>query len=451
MLPLQTKNKGYSFERLVMREILAACDNDTPVDRKTIVRQATEKYIQKTGNPPSNPGGYFRCLGLVLPVLRRYNPFGFGQWFQSTGLNRYLSQISGPLPDRYRITFDAILNAESQKTLLTVPDLFYEQITRVIRGTPDSLTVSDLQAARQSKATFFNVIAELDAWGGKQWHLLRSLVPIPDVAATIYKPTFRMIKRPIKDKDTATQTVAMVWLGSKRRQVKDIMSRMKIPNGGTLIEPFAGSAAISLMLKAARPDVRLWINDANNGLCAFHKTLRDNPDFMIRKLYTDLPSEKRWQEHKERVSYETGERLAWSFFYVVYYSFAQRGNNFGISSCKKELQEKKFRNSHRLLQGAKITNKDFREVMRAKGFLYLDPPYYSDENCLYHPFNDQDHFDLYNALNKRDNWLLSYHNHQTLRLYEQGQCQVESVRVRRSAGVNGTRNDSEVLISPRIP
>lgn len=146
--------KTYSFERMVMQEILAACDNGTPVDRKTIIRQASKKYIRKSGKKPSNPGGYFRNLWHVLTTLRRYNPFGFERWFQSTGLNRYLAEYSGTC-DYLQITFDAILNAKTQKDLLTNPDLFFEQVTRKIRGNPGPFSLSDLQTARQSKLIFF--------------------------------------------------------------------------------------------------------------------------------------------------------------------------------------------------------------------------------------------------------------------------------------------------------
>ena len=64
------------------------------------------------------------------------------------------------------------------------------------------------------------------------------------------------------------------YQGSKRSICEHILSR--IPAGtGLLVEPFCGSAAVSLAAAARRRAKRFWLNDANAPLIALRHTIGD--------------------------------------------------------------------------------------------------------------------------------------------------------------------------------
>ncbi len=65
------------------------------------------------------------------------------------------------------------------------------------------------------------------------------------------------------------------WAGSKYRILEEILKRL--PKGSRLVEPFAGSA--SLTLNSEYPNY--LINDANNDLITFYKTIKTNVDDFI--------------------------------------------------------------------------------------------------------------------------------------------------------------------------
>jgi DNA adenine methylase len=49
-------------------------------------------------------------------------------------------------------------------------------------------------------------------------------------------------------------------------------------------EPMVGGGSISLVLKQLFPNIKIKINDLNYDLICFWKTLRDNPDKLIREI-----------------------------------------------------------------------------------------------------------------------------------------------------------------------
>jgi Site-specific DNA methylase len=56
------------------------------------------------------------------------------------------------------------------------------------------------------------------------------------------------------------------------------------PNIKEFREPMVGGGFVSLVLKQTLPHVRVWINDLSYDLVCFWKTLRDNPDELIKEL-----------------------------------------------------------------------------------------------------------------------------------------------------------------------
>ena len=66
------------------------------------------------------------------------------------------------------------------------------------------------------------------------------------------------------------------YQGSKRPFCEHILSR--IPAGtGLLVEPFCGSAAVSLAVAARRRAERFWLNDVNAPLIALWREILEHP------------------------------------------------------------------------------------------------------------------------------------------------------------------------------
>jgi len=71
--------------------------------------------------------------------------------------------------------------------------------------------------------------------------------------------------------------------GGKSRAAQKIVSLIP-PSIKEFREPMVGGGSVSLALKQTLPHVKVWINDLNYDLICFWKTLRDNPDELIKEL-----------------------------------------------------------------------------------------------------------------------------------------------------------------------
>jgi site-specific DNA-adenine methylase len=200
------------------------------------------------------------------------------------------------------------------------------------------------------------------------------------------------------------------------------------------------------------------MNDGYKPLWAFHTTVRDNPDYLISQIAKDQPDKERWKEYRNQIRADKAgstEELAWKFYYKMVYSFGQLGQVYAPKfHCRDSLKIEKFNNASRLLQGVRITNQDFREVVAlAKGKIYLDPPYFSDleKTTSYYgcKFDMVDHDDLVELLEIKDNWLLSYDNHPESRK-RYSKYKMIKLNVKRSMGQNGeARGTDELFIMPK--
>ena len=380
----------FGYGASVYRATAEAVLDANEYDRKAIVADAL------TRKPGSKPGEHYRDLAVALKIVRlRVGPELFAPLQQRLGA--YIDQQEDDRDSRRWVSMYA----------LTDPALFQwwgtrEWAARVccrIYGYARQVADLDhveMQAARQPAYTFLALLAVLDERDLPGWREVRAALVLPERQKQTVRDgtTRRGMIRP------QAKCVALQYPGNKRALARPVMKMLDLPQGATLVEPFCGTAAVSLTVKAHRPDVKIRLNDKKRAVVAFHKTLRDDPDFMIERLHNDKPDREKHERYRQAVLADEGDEkaLGWMLYYLTMYSFRGFGIVFSTSTAGTLAnREESLRRNSRLLQGATITHGDFREVMRRvkRGqYIYLDPPYRGTEVKLYAPFTNKDREDL---------------------------------------------------------
>jgi DNA adenine methylase len=219
------------------------------------------------------------------------------------------------------------------------------------------------------------------------------------------------------------------YQGSKRTLARQILQFL--PNSiDRLVEPFAGTAAISIATAAEERCHRFWLNDLNQPLIELLKLVIEHPQ-QIAETYTHL-----WNEqHSDSIShyFEIREKFNQTrdpqlFLYLlgrcvkgsVRYN-AQGLFNQSPDKRRKGTQpatmSKNIAGISSLLKGkCNFTCLDYREVLkqvRPSDLIYLDPPYQGVCNHrdprYFAGINFDDFVVAIEDLNKRDiRFLISY-------------------------------------------
>lgn len=181
------------------------------------------------------------------------------------------------------------------------------------------------------------------------------------------------------------------WAGGKSRLVDQIAAAFDGPCTGRWIEPFLGSAAVFLHLKARGLVGDAVLGDANDKLVAVHVAVRDDVEGVLDAI-TELPTED-WREryYEVREAYNAGPhagpahaaRFLWlnRAGYNGLYRENRRGEfnvPCGAYAALRLPDPEHFREVSRLLQGTEIRTAGFAELLRAAGEgdqVYCDPPY----------------------------------------------------------------------------
>lgn len=178
--------------------------------------------------------------------------------------------------------------------------------------------------------------------------------------------------------------------GGKHTQLDSIRKALPV-NFKSIIEPFAGSAALSMALLAdgGRDIENVWLNDCDIGLMAFWKTLRDERvkllnDIMAFRYEHGLGSKELYQQALAVLNDEQASDYKRGLMFYVHNRLAVTmrvgQNNYAHPlASKKGLRLDYFEwlpDFGRLLNGAKITCGDYRNVQGEDGALmFCDPPY----------------------------------------------------------------------------
>ncbi len=170
-------------------------------------------------------------------------------------------------------------------------------------------------------------------------------------------------------------------------------------------EPFVGGGALFNYVRQHAPCQRYWINDIDPKVATYHRVLRDDADLFIDRMLDTFDEHgggtralfdlwREWRHSDDPLD------IAVSTFLRGSIVRGSEGMGFGFAKTRvaegKALTHSKIvrlRGFAELLQGVKITNGDYCEVMDAPGngvFIYCDPPYEGVGESLY----DHGKFDL---------------------------------------------------------
>lgn len=153
-------------------------------------------------------------------------------------------------------------------------------------------------------------------------------------------------------------------------------------------EPMVGGGSVSLVVKQLFPNVKIKINDLNYDLICFWKTLRDNPNELIREVREIKKTYKDGRKlYNELVAKNNGNEFerAVRFFVLNRITFSGTVDSGGYS---QQAFEKRFTDSaieklkyaSEIIKDFEITYGDYEKLLFEDGedvFIFLDPPYYS--------------------------------------------------------------------------
>ena len=250
------------------------------------------------------------------------------------------------------------------------------------------------------------------------------------------------------------------------------------------IEPFMGSGAVTFALLQDAGDLvpRLWINDKDPGICAIWNVIRDDHTNLTEAIEAYKPSVSDFFAFKQELSdmrylnAVSPLEIAIKKIAVHQMSFSGLGTKAGspiggkdqfdadgnpkkygvdcrwspkhlvksVNTLHKQIRDKELIFGH-------CTSEEYSFLLSRcndDSFIYLDPPYYGMGEQLYEfSFSEQDHIKMADMLRNKNNWLLSYDNHDRIReLYDW--ANIEEVGIKYTIN-NKTDQAKELLICPK--
>ncbi len=199
-------------------------------------------------------------------------------------------------------------------------------------------------------------------------------------------------------------------------------------------EPFVGGGSVFIFIRQKFPQVRVWINDLNFDLFCFWKESQKDINQLVSEIKRIKETEKDGHALFKRMV-EAGEKKLSDFeraarFFVLNritfsgtvdaggYSEGAFKGRFTDSSIERLCKMKE------ILDGVKITNHDYKDVLTAKGkdvFIFLDPPYmtatksrlYGKRGNLHTTFNHKEFAE--EVFKCQHDWLITYDDSQEIR------------------------------------
>jgi DNA adenine methylase len=181
------------------------------------------------------------------------------------------------------------------------------------------------------------------------------------------------------------------WAGGKARLAPQIAEAFGEECAGTYFEPFVGSAAVYLHLRASGRVERAVLSDANDKLVAVHRAVRDDVEGLLDAL-RGMPSDD-WRDryYEVRDAYNAGPfdgalhaaRFVWlnrAGFNGLYRENRRGEFNVpcGSYASLKLPDPDHFRAVSALLRDAELRSAPFAAVLAAADegdHVYCDPPY----------------------------------------------------------------------------
>jgi len=181
------------------------------------------------------------------------------------------------------------------------------------------------------------------------------------------------------------------YQGSKRNLAPEIL-RYFPDRIGTLIEPFAGSAAITLAAAARGMAERYIINDLNKPLVDLWRAIIETPEKLVRQyetLWRAQHEDRRQYYDKVRENFNRTGRPDYMLYLLarcvkasVRYNadgeFNQSPDNRRMGALPETMREQVLGASHLLCGKTECSSLDYKEVVAratSDDLIYMDPPY----------------------------------------------------------------------------
>lgn len=219
--------------------------------------------------------------------------------------------------------------------------------------------------------------------------------------------------------------------GGKSRAVETI-ARI-IPDFDEFREPFVGGGSIFIYAKQHFPNKKFWINDIYLELYKFWEMSQKDVNALITQIYEwreKFPVGKELHRflNENLANFNDLERAAAFFIYNrITFSGTSLSGGFSEQAFSGRFTESSIQRLNKfaeVINGSKITNLDYEEVVKAEGenvFIFLDPPYYSaTKSALYgkngnlHKSFDHERF-AETMKNCNHKWLITYDDSEYIR------------------------------------
>ncbi|HRE40795.1 MAG TPA: DNA adenine methylase [Ignavibacteria bacterium] len=212
--------------------------------------------------------------------------------------------------------------------------------------------------------------------------------------------------------------------GGKSKAV-DLISKL-IPEFDEFREPFVGGGSVFIYTKQKYPDKTYWINDIYFELFKFWEISQKDIHSLTDKIYEwrnkySVGKDLHRYLNKNLNTFNDIERAAAFFiFNRITFSGTSLSGGYSEASFKGRFTESSIVRLYefaKLLNGSKITNLDYREVVNKDGenvFIFLDPPYFSATKSALYGKNGNLHklfnHQIFAETMKKNNhkWLITY-------------------------------------------
>ncbi len=244
--------------------------------------------------------------------------------------------------------------------------------------------------------------------------------------------------------------------GGKTRACKtlDEIINEKGFDTSVVISPFFGGGSFEFFL-CNKYGSKLIVNDKFKPLISFWKSVQTRKVELcseLRKLL-NVVSKSIFSTMRDTIMEDTDDFIQGYKYFVINrcsFSGATLSGGFSTESSKKRFTESSIKRTEDLnLDDVEFHNLDFETFLKGKkGLIFLDPPYYLNENSnLYGKNGDMhenfNHEKLFQVLNKRKNWIMTYNDCDYIRdLYKN----YEIREVKWSYGMNASKESSEIVI-----
>lgn len=245
--------------------------------------------------------------------------------------------------------------------------------------------------------------------------------------------------------------------GGKARHAPRICAL--IPDSRTcFIEPFCGGASVSAHLLSSRTSLsRLTLVDANKCVCDFWRCVFSpyQRAKLIKEVLLFVPSVADYASLKNRTD-------PFAFLAINRLSHSGRGggpiggwDQSGEWKINARWNAKKLADAISFLGtvGEKITSVEnscgIDALRNSADIAYVDPPYVDAGPSLYsRSFTEHDHMMLHEVLSSRDDWILSYDDHEHIKAMYSGHSRF-CLDVLGAAPKGGGRKKTELVYVSR--